>query len=150
VFTAINQYRAQQGRTQLPADPALSRAAEKYARFLAQRDQALPQGDAGHQLDGRTPTARAQAEGYGGGVRENIQWSGGFAHPAAAAMTSWKNSPPHNANMVNPGHTAMGVGAAVSATGKWFFVADFGQQGGPGAGPGGGGQLTRYTITVTN
>jgi hypothetical protein len=52
--------------------------------------------------------------------------------------------------MLNPGHTTMGVGAAVSATGKWFVVADFGQQGGPGAGPGGGGQLTRSTITVTN
>jgi uncharacterized protein YkwD len=151
VASAINSYRSSKGLKTLSVNAALERAAQKYAQFLAGRDQTSAAD--WHTVDGRSPQQRAAAEGYTSGVWENVQLNWGYSDPAAKAMEWWKNSPGHNANMLNAGHTAMGVGAARSASGKWFFVAMFGQQGGTSGGTTGGGTggaMKKVTVQVRN
>lgn len=142
---AINAYRNENGLKTLATHAALETAAQKYAQFLANRDQTTASD--WHNLDGRSPGARASAEGYSAGVWENVQLNWGHANPAGEAMRWWKNSPGHNANMLNAGHTVMGVGAAKSASGKWFFVAMFGQT--PSRTPPPGGSATTPTPRPT-
>jgi hypothetical protein len=125
IVQMTNAYRAQNGRAALGLNPALVRAAEKYAQRLAQLD--ITTGDL-HVIGGGTPASRAQAEGYPSTfVGENIQYNSGNADPAAEAMRWWKNSPAHNANLLNTDYREIGVGAAQAASGRWWFVADFGR-----------------------
>jgi uncharacterized protein YkwD len=149
VASAINSYRTANGRSTLATNAGLQQAAQQYAQFLANRDQ----GSATdwHTLDGKSPQQRAAAAGYTGGVWENVQTNWGYADPVKAAMDWWKNSPGHNANMLNPDHKVMGVGAAKSASGKWFFVAMFGQQTSGGNTNGNtNGTMQKVTVRIEN
>src|ERR1700730_10207114 len=42
-------------------------------------------------------------------------------------MTSWKKSPGHRKNMLDPDSTEIGVGVARSKDGKYYAVQDFGR-----------------------
>lgn len=124
VTTMTNTYRGSKGLPGLGVDPALVRAAQKHVQKLAARE--MISGDV-HNVDGTTPFSRASAEGYlWEMVGENVQYNQGFGDPASAALTWWKGSPPHNGNMLKPGYKHFGVGAAKSASGRWFFVQVFG------------------------
>jgi uncharacterized protein YkwD len=60
-----------------------------------------------------TPSRRACHAGFlDPFVAENIGQVAGYSDTATALFTSWKNSPGHYANMVNPAYTRIGVGVA--------------------------------------
>jgi uncharacterized protein YkwD len=53
-----NELRAQSGWKPLATEPRLTVAAARFARYMAETDRY------GHEVDGRQPTERAQAQGY--------------------------------------------------------------------------------------
>lgn len=53
--------------------------------------------------------------------------SPGFADSSDSALTWWKNSPPHNAQMLTPGYTAVGISRLCTGAGC-VWVTNFGSQ----------------------
>jgi uncharacterized protein YkwD len=115
LFDGINRYRKEQGKSALALDASLDRAAKKYAVLLAMKQ---PEKDL-HAQDG-TVSDRARREGFEGRLGENAFWSGG-SDPASAGLRLWKESKPHNENMLGD-YTHMGVGLARSPTGRWYGI----------------------------
>jgi len=126
VIERTNDFRRAQGLAEVRAEPRLTRAAVDFARFMART------GKYGHEVDGREPTARAQAQGYDYClVLENIAYhydSRGYETRRLAQTTfeGWKASPPHRKNMANPLVTHVGVGVARAANDYYYSVQVFG------------------------
>lgn len=104
VFDQLNAYRQQNGQPALKVSPNLSRAAAFMAEDL------LAKGYWSHyEPSGRSPFQRALECGYPSqNIGENLAISGS----AAGAMTLWKSSPTHNANMLNSRWVVVGIGHA--------------------------------------
>ena len=132
VLTLINKVRSHAqtcGGTRYPAvkglkrNSALDRAARKFAQRMADEeffDHVSPDGDG--------PTDRARAEGYRGGVGENI--AAGYSTPAAV-MDEWLARPGHCANLMHADYKVVGIGFAVPKPGltppfSSYWVQDFG------------------------
>jgi uncharacterized protein YkwD len=122
VLAAINAHRASIGARPLAVSPALQAAAVWKARHMARY------GYMNHD-DPAPPVARSVSQritacGYGGsGWGENIA----YGYPTAQAVVQgWLSSPGHRANIEQPGFTATGIGAAVTAGGTVFWSQTFG------------------------
>jgi uncharacterized protein YkwD len=120
-LTLVNNYRAENGLGALSLSPALSAAAKAHSQDMAAKNYFEHEG-----LDGSTFSQRIIAAGYTGNpTAENI-----FAgdQTAAGAFESWKNSPPHNANMLSPNSLAIGIGRAFDAGSEcgWYWTTTFG------------------------
>lgn len=114
-LSLINGYRASNGLGALVSSPTLNRAAAWHAADM------LTKGYFAHtEPSGRTFSQRlTDCEYPTGGYRaENI--ATGFAS-AQAVFDSWRNSPGHNANMLNPSVRAIGIGKAGT-----YWTTDFG------------------------
>ncbi len=108
----ISGYRSNNGLPAVTVDPELMRLAAEQARNMAAHDKMA------HDI-GRPFQDRIRNSIFRGGVAvENI--SAGY-HTLAEAFSGWRDSPPHRANMLNPGVTRMGI-AAVYAPGSKYKV----------------------------
>ena len=108
----ISGYRRNNGLTPVSVDPTLTRLAYEQARIMAARNK-LDHGA------GRTFSERIRTSGLDSTVTaENI---GAGHHTLAEAFSSWRDSPPHRANMLLTGATRMGI-AAVYAPGSKYKV----------------------------
>ncbi len=99
----ISIYRRNNGRSVLRIDPALQAIAEEQVRIMAANGGANNSVRAG--LAGKL--ARA-------GHKQNIaiqNVSSGY-HTLPEAFSGWRQSKPHNANMLNPRVTRMGIATA--------------------------------------
>jgi uncharacterized protein YkwD len=97
----ISLYRSNHGLEALIVDPGLM--AEAQAEAMA-RSAKLS-----HEVRGNL-TARLDRAGYAKSrAVENV--SAGY-HTLAEAFSGWRQSPPHNANMLAPGMRRLGVAAA--------------------------------------
>lgn len=118
----INDYRAQNGLPALAFSQTLSVAAETLSLDMATKDFFSHTGS-----DGSSFVDRITAAGYPdpGNSAENI-----FAGDPTAlgAMQWWKNSPPHNANMLSPTAKAIGIARVnnPNSTFQWYWTTDFG------------------------
>ncbi|MBV9123037.1 MAG: CAP domain-containing protein [Planctomycetes bacterium] len=128
IFTLTNQFRQEQGRAQLKENPALAKAAQYFAEYMARTDKFS------HTADDKQPWDRAVRYGYQYCVvAENIGYeysSAGFSTQelGQAFITGWKNSPHHRANMLDTDLTEIGIGVAHSSeTGRFYAVQDFGR-----------------------
>jgi uncharacterized protein YkwD len=151
VLSHVNKERQKVGKQDLAVDDSLTRAAQKYAEFLAQKhndlvnnqrlsdraalDTLLPVGG-GHDNDGSSPLDRAKDEGYTSthrpdptkpkdiriSVGENI--AANQTMNAEQAVRQWMSSPGHRANMLSErgGFTLAGVGVASTASGVVYYV----------------------------
>jgi uncharacterized protein YkwD len=123
----INIYRSARGLQALSADAALTNAAAWMANDMATRNYI------GHvSSDGRSPTQRMLAFGYPATTMYTGEDLGAGHATASAVLAAWKASAAHNAVLLNPKYSAIGVGLAQSAssTYKWYWAADFGGPGG--------------------
>lgn len=122
VVTLVNQHRAAIGEGSLGVDGALSRSAVWKSMNMA----GLNYFDHNDDPIGRTVGQRLAACGWPAnqGWGENI--AEGFFTPADV-MNAWLNSPGHKANIENAAFTSIGVGAAESAGGVYYWTQDFGQ-----------------------
>ncbi|QDC10507.1 CAP domain-containing protein [Oceanicola sp. D3] len=105
VAPALNAYRASGGLTPLTAHPALMRAAQDQAAYLAAT------GRTGHTgRGGSSVMDRVRAQGLQAClVAENLS----FGYPTAAqAVAGWKGSAGHNRNMLLPNASLYGEGHA--------------------------------------
>jgi hypothetical protein len=117
----INQYRAQNGLEPLAMSPTLTTAARDHSQDMATQNYFDHTG-----LNGSTFSQRIAAAGYPGGtLAENI-----FAGDPTAqgAFEWWRNSPGHNANMLNPAYKAIGIGRATAPGSDfgWYWTTTFG------------------------
>lgn len=115
----INQYRADNGLLQVLPNESLSTAAQWKATDMQMFDY-LAHDD----LDGRSFVKRLRDCGYTFNtfLGENIAKG---RSTAEGVFDQWRNSPGHNANMLNSNYRAIGIGH----DGVWW-VTDFGGEGG--------------------
>ena len=122
VLKLINDYRAQNGLNPLRASLALTRSADWMSADMAAKNY-FNHTDS----SGRDPFVRMTAFGYNyGGYRgENI--AAGY-NDAARTFNLWRNSPGHNAAMLNANFNVIGISRAYGAlsTYKWYWTTDFG------------------------
>lgn len=106
----ISLYRANKGLGPLVVDRGLQRVAEAQARAMA------ADGKISHDAHGSL-TQRLTAAGYGRNIAvENV--SAGY-HTLAEAFSGWRDSPPHNANMLAKGMKRMGIATAYAPGAKY-------------------------------
>lgn len=107
----LNAYRGTKGLSQVTIDPALTRIAQDQANAMASADTLS------HEVGGRTFVMRIKAAGYVPEIAvENV---GAGYHTLAEAFSGWRDSPPHNANMLTPGVTRMGIATALNPKSKY-------------------------------
>jgi uncharacterized protein YkwD len=118
MLTLMNTYRAGNGAGPLSTASALERSAVWKSTDMAQNHyfshDDLIRGWAQRLSDcGYVPLNDGEdlAEGY---------------PDAQETFNQWRNSPEHNAIMLDPTYHAVGIGRAESADGTWYWTADFG------------------------
>jgi hypothetical protein len=123
-----NELRAQSGWRPLTTEPRLTAAAARFARHMAETDRY------GHEVDGRQPAERAQAQGYQHCLTaENIAFASsarGFqaGELAQRLFDGWVHSPPHRRNLLDGDMTHVGMAVAQSPrSGKHYAVQLFGR-----------------------
>lgn len=118
MFDALNAYRLEHGLSPLIYSKRLEAAADDQVRDLWQR------GFFAHvNPDGKNPGQRAVAAGFCHQyVGENLA-AGQMT--IANAMTAWKNSPGHNANMLEPDYVYVGVSHSVDPNGRHYWAQEF-------------------------
>lgn len=128
IVQRTNEFRHRHNRGRVDVSPELSRAADRFAQFMARTDRY------GHEADGRHPQDRAESQGYANCIlAENIAYdfnARGFstAQLVDTLMDGWESSPPHRRNLLDPDVDQIGVGVAESKhTGVFYAVQMFGR-----------------------
>jgi uncharacterized protein YkwD len=127
MLQSLNSMRAQKSLKPLEMCKPLTRAAQKYARTMAQQDFLSHTGK-----DGSDFGERIQSAGYdwtnsksGSSVAENIAAG---QNSVAEVMKGWRNSKGHYKNMIGQNFTHVGFGMSINAqsTYKKYWVQNFG------------------------
>jgi len=122
----INEYRVANGRKRLTHNAQLGAAAQAHSLDMGTRnyyDHNSPEGV--------TPRQRISRQGYcaQAGWGENINADHDI-ETAAATFQEWKDSPPHNKNMLDPDFEEIGIGRAFVAGSEWswYWTTNFGDR----------------------
>lgn len=105
----VNEYRMMMGLNAVKIHERLLRAARGHSRHMKENGyfaHDVP-ADKGANAENRSPGARAKAQGYGGGVGENIAMG---LHTGRDAFKAWFTSSGHHRNMLGAGWTEMACG----------------------------------------
>jgi len=128
ILQRTNALRAESGWKPVANEPRLSAAATRFAQYMAETDRY------GHEVDGRQPPERAQAQGYAHCLTaENIAFASstrGFQADELAQrlFDGWVQSPPHRRNLLDGDMTDVGIAVAQSArSGRHYAVQLFGR-----------------------
>lgn len=118
----VNDYRAQHGLSKLVFTPQLGASAEHHSAEMAKYDYFS------HTLrNGVTWSQNMRNHGY---TRNTYRGENIAAGSSTAANTflQWKNSPGHNANMLNPNYRAIGIGRKIGpdSTYRYYWTQNFG------------------------
>jgi uncharacterized protein YkwD len=117
----LNDYRRQNGiTTPLQVSIALTNAAKWHSGDMAQF------GYFAH-IDhlGRDPFVRMADFGYAYPTSKGENIAAGNS-AAAATFDQWRNSPPHNANMLDSDYRAIGIGRAAGGPYGYYWTTTFG------------------------
>jgi uncharacterized protein YkwD len=117
VADLVNRERGDAGCGNLEGDSRLDTAARLHAEDMAANDYFSHDSQ-----DGRSPSDRADAQGFEGGVGENI--AAGYPD-AEAVMQGWMDSEGHRANILNCDYEVIGIGVA-DRDGTLYWVQNFG------------------------
>jgi len=123
-LTLINQYRSQNGLGPLGLSGKLSAAANFHSWEMAEYNYFS------HTLrNGVTWSQNITNFGYTANTYKAENIAAGY-ETAAVVFNAWKNSPGHNANMLSPNYTVIGIGRSydVDATYRWYWTNTFGGQ----------------------
>lgn len=126
-LSQINNYRAQNSLGALSTDVLLQAVANWMSEDMLSTCVATDSCSPAHfDSTGRSLRKRVNDFGYFYSAGENIGWGhGGGTTTALQAFEGWRNSPPHNADMLNYNWTAIGI-ARVCNGGECAWVTDFG------------------------
>ncbi len=115
-----NKERAKENLPLLKINPVLSRVARAHSANMAKT------GMFEHVLEGKTPSDRVKSAGYRFALcGENIFWTEGM-FAADEIMKGWMDSKPHKANILNKRFTEIGIGAARTGKGEFYYTQVFG------------------------
>jgi len=106
----ISGYRSNNGLPAVTLDPELMRLAQTQADLMAKRDK----------LDhnaGKPFVLRLKASGYD--AKHAVENVGAGYHTLAEAFSGWRDSKPHNANMLLAGATRIGIAAVYTPKSKY-------------------------------
>ena len=106
----ISIYRTNNGQSPLTIDPALQSAAEQQVKAMAAA------GAPNANINGPLRKRLAGANVTRGIAVENV--SAGY-HTMAEAFSGWRQSTPHNSNMLNPKARRMGIATAYAPGSKY-------------------------------
>ncbi|MFB2894732.1 CAP domain-containing protein [Aerosakkonemataceae cyanobacterium BLCC-F50] len=138
LYNLINEYRTQNGLAPIAASKALSIVANRHVQDLAENIGTLTHSWSDAVYDPNNPSTYSAMwtapqrfnTGYSGNGYENaFGGSGNYVATATDALQGWKNSPSHNAVILNQGMwqnlkwNALGVGLY-----KGYAVIWFGEQ----------------------
>lgn len=121
----INNYRASLGLNQLKISRKISTAADWMTNDMAEHEASVNHN---HQdSTGGGPSDRCARFGYESGCGENL--AAGYK-TAEDVFEAWKNSPGHNANMMQGSYKVMGVSLKTAMDKKynWYWINDFGNE----------------------
>jgi uncharacterized protein YkwD len=100
----ISDYRRNNALGAVEVDPTLMRVAEDHAKAMAKANKVT------HDLGGKGLKQRMQTASFRAAVMaENV---GAGYQTLAEAFSGWRDSPPHNKNMLIPAVTKMGIATA--------------------------------------
>ncbi len=119
----INDYRTQNGLSTLRVSLALTRAADWMSADMSGKNYFSHTDSAG-----RDPFVRMSAFGYNyNSVYRGENIAAGYSD-AARTFNQWVTSPSHNAIMLSPNFSVVGVSRAYNqySTYKWYWTTDFG------------------------
>jgi uncharacterized protein YkwD len=120
ILDLTNAARKKEGLEPLKISPALVAAARAHSKNQAKQDTMA------HELDGKKPSDRVRAAGYKFRyVGENVAY--GKNTTVDEIFEGWMASKGHRENILKPEYTEIGIGAARSDTGKWYYTQDFAQ-----------------------
>jgi uncharacterized protein YkwD len=117
-LAALNAYRESKGFRPVRLDAELSAMAQHQA------DEMADHGELSHTVGGAFTARLAEAHISADEAGENL---GAGYFSLGDAMAGWKGSSEHNANMLRPGFTRIGVAIAKNAHSHWgvFWAMDF-------------------------
>jgi hypothetical protein len=120
LLALLNAYRVDEDRTALAPNALLAAAAEAHALDMATRGYFNVVDP-----DGNGPRERMISQGY-----DPDQWGeilAGGQRTAAQVFDAWRNSPGHNAIMLDPFVIEIGIGRAVKPGSDlgWYWTVDF-------------------------
>jgi uncharacterized protein YkwD len=128
IIRSTNELRKVQGREPVKVNSKLTRAAQYFAAFMARTNKF------GHEVDGNRPADRLSAFGYDYCiVAENIAYQAKSPEfkteeLSAAIFDSWKKSPQHLENMLDPDVAEIGVGIGHDPrSDRYYAVQEFGR-----------------------
>jgi uncharacterized protein YkwD len=126
VFRLTNEFRKSEKVALLTRNDKLDDAAQKHAENMARQDKYGDDGKNGHVLDGKNTPDRIAPVGYAwAGLSENVLRSSNTSNPGKSAVEVWQKSPGTRKSMLNEDFTEIGIGAAKSKSGKWYFCQVF-------------------------
>ena len=115
-LSKINEYRKANGLGALRLSRSLGAAADNHSAYMAKSD------DIDHTLSGASLSWSQNIRNYGYpteyAIGENVLAG---RQSAAGALSLWKSSPGHNANMLNKSWKAIGIGRVYYADGRYDF-----------------------------
>jgi uncharacterized protein YkwD len=124
----INDYREQNGLRPVILSDTLAVAAERHSKDMAEYGFfAHNTAQSSYYPDGAEPWDRMKAEGYDYNTPKGENLAVGY-EAAEEAMHAWKDSPSHNAAMLDGNYRVMGV-ARINVPGSvhgWYWTTDFG------------------------
>ena len=124
----INDYREQNGLRPVILSDTLAVAAERHSKDMAEYSFfAHNTAQSSYYPGGAQPWDRMKAEGYDYNTPKGENLAVGY-ETAEEAMRAWKDSPSHNAAMLDGNYRVMGV-ARINAPGSvhgWYWTTDFG------------------------
>jgi uncharacterized protein YkwD len=106
----VSEYRREHGLNGLQLDPTLEGAAASQAFAMASANELS------HTVAGTLAQRLRAARVPPGAADENV--SGGY-NSIQSALTGWRKSPPHNANLLDPKMRRMGIGSAYAADSRY-------------------------------
>ena len=124
----INDYREQNGLRPVILSDTLAAAAERHSKDMAEYGFfAHNTVQSSYYPDSAEPWDRMNVEGYGYNTPKGENLAVGY-ETAEEAMQAWKDSPSHNAAMLDGNYRVMGVARIndPDSVHGWYWTTDFG------------------------
>lgn len=124
----LNEYRADHGLKPMLLSDELAESATHHSEDMGKYGFfAHSTRQSSYYPAGSLPWDRMSAEGYDYNAYKGENLAVGY-DTAEEAFTAWKNSPPHNREMLDVHYKVVGIGRVESpdSKGRWYWTTDFG------------------------
>lgn len=119
IISHTNHHRNTNKRRSLIESKALSQVAQDHSEFMASKGKISHDG-----FSKRYNIIKKKIKSVKG-MGENVAMNKNVSSPPTKAVSQWKKSPGHNANMLNKDFRYIGVGIAKGKDGSYYFTQVF-------------------------